>query len=57
MFKENAHFGALDLFTSQKKGLHKVIRRLSTFRIWMLSLAFNILNCLVVNEGDEETTS
>ena len=45
MFKENAHFGALNLFTSEK-GLNKVIRRLSTFRTWMLTLAFNILNCV-----------
>ena len=27
----------------RKKGLNKVIRRLSTFRTWMLTLAFNIL--------------
>ena len=32
MFEENAHFGALNLFTSEKKGLNKVIRRLSTLR-------------------------
>ena len=44
-FKENAHFGALNLFTSEK-GLNKVIRRLSTLRTWMLTLAFNILNCV-----------
>ena len=30
----------------QKKGLNKVIRRLLTFRTWMLTLAFNILNCV-----------
>ena len=42
-FKENAHFGALNLFT-EKKGLNKVIRRLSTLRTWMFTLSFNILN-------------
>ena len=30
----------------QKKGLNKVIRRLLTFRTWMLTLAFNILKCV-----------
>ena len=30
----------------RKKGLNKVIRRLSTLRTWMLTLAFNILNCV-----------
>ena len=44
-FKENAHFGAL-ISLSRKKGLNKVIRRLSTLRTWMLTLAFNILNCV-----------
>ena len=36
-FKENAHFGALNLFTSEKKVETEVIRRLST-----LTLSFNI---------------
>ena len=53
-FKENAHFGALNLLP-RKKGLNKVIRRLTTLKT--LTLAFNILNCLFVNEGDEETNS
>ena len=44
-FKGNAHFGALNLFTSEK-GLNKVIGRLSTLRTWMLTLSFNILNCV-----------
>ena len=43
-FKENAHFGALNLFTSEKKGLNKVIRRLSTLRTSMLTLSLNNLN-------------
>ena len=44
--KENAHIGAVNLFTSEK-GLHKVIRRLSTLRTWMFTLFFmNILNCV-----------
>ena len=30
----------------RKKGLNKVIRRLSTLRTWMLTLSFNILNCV-----------
>ena len=38
-FKENAHIGALSLFTSEK-GLHKVIRRLATLRTWMFTLSF-----------------
>ena len=42
---QNFHFGALSLFSLQK-GLNKVIIRLSTFRTWMLTLAFNILNCV-----------
>ena len=29
-----------------KKGLNKVIRRLSTLRTWRLTLALNILNCV-----------
>ena len=43
-FKENAHFGALNLFTSEKR--FKGIRRLSSLRTWMLTLSFNILNCV-----------
>ena len=44
----------LNLFTSEKC-LNKAIRRLLTLRTWMLTLPVNILNCLLVNEGDEET--
>ena len=40
-FKENARFGALNLVTSEK-----VTRRLSTLRTGMLTLSFNILNCV-----------
>ena len=39
-------FGALSLFTSEKKSLNKVIRRLWTLRAWMLTLSFNILKCV-----------
>ena len=36
----------LQISLPRKQGLNKVIRRLSTFRTWMLTLAFNILNCV-----------
>ena len=36
----------LQISLTRKKGLNKVIRRLSTLRTWMLTLAFNILNCV-----------
>ena len=44
-FKANAHFGPLNLFTSEK-GLNKVKRRLSTLRTWILTFSFTILNCV-----------
>ena len=41
------HHGILfDPPLPRKKGLSKVIRRLSTLGTWMLTLAFNILNCV-----------
>ena len=36
----------LKISSPRKKSLNKVIRRLSTLRTWMLTLAFNILNCV-----------
>ena len=56
-FKENTHFGALNLFP-RKKGLNKIIRRLST--IEDLDVDFGLQHfklCLFVNEGGEETNS
>ena len=47
----NAHFGPLNLFTSEK-GLNKVNRRLSTLRTWMLTFSFTIFKlCLFVNKS------
>ena len=44
-FKENAHFGAINLLP-RKKSLNNVLRRLSTLRTWLLTLSFNIVNCV-----------
>ena len=58
-FKENAHFGALNLFTSGKKGWKKVTRRLSTLRTCLdFDFVLQLLKlCLYVNERDDETNS
>ena len=55
-FKENAHFGALNLFTSEKKVQIKLqdVYQLR-LRFWLCLSTF--LTVLFVNEGDEEINS
>ena len=56
--KENAHFGALNPFTSEKKveiKLQDVYQPLG-LRFWLCPSTFQTV-CLFVNEGDEETNS
>ena len=56
-FKENAHFGALNLFTSEKrlKLSYKTSINLEDLDFDFVLQHFKI--CLFVNEGDEETNS
>ena len=57
-FKENAHFGALDLFTSGKKRLklsYKTSINLEDLDFDFVLHHFKLY--LFVNEGDEETNS
>ena len=56
-FKENAHFGALNLFTSEKK---VEIKLQASINLEDLDFDFVLQHfklCLFVNEGDEETNS
>ena len=57
MFKENAHFGALNLFTSEKrfKQSYKTPVSLEDLDVDFGLQHFKL--CLFVNEGDEETNS
>ena len=56
-FKENAHFGALNLFTSEKrlKLSYKTSINLEDLDFDFVLQHFTL--CLFVNEGDEETNS
>ena len=56
-FKENAHFGALNLFTSEKmlKLSYKTSINLEDLNFDFVLQHFKL--CLFVNEGDEETNS
>ena len=56
-FKENAHFGALNLFISEKrlKLSYKMSINLEDFDFDFVLQHFKL--CLFVNEGDEETNS
>ena len=56
-FKENGHFGALNLFTSEKrlKLSYKTSINLEDFDSDFVLQHFKL--CLFVNEGDEETNS
>ena len=56
-FKENAHFGALNLFTSEKrlKLSYKTCINLEDLDFDFVLQHFKL--CLFVNEGDEETNS
>ena len=56
-FKENAHFGAQNLFTSEKK---VEIKLQDVYQPWGLRFDFVLQHfklCFFVNEGDEETNS
>ena len=56
-FKENAHFGALNLFTSEKK---VEIMLQTSINLEDLDFDFVLQHfklCLLVYEGDEETNS
>ena len=58
-FKENAHFGALNLFTSEKK-LKLRYNYKTSINLEDLDFDFVLQHfklCLFVNEGDEETNS
>ena len=56
-FKDNAHFGALNLFTSEKKVeiSYKTSINLEDLDFDFVLQHFKL--CLFVNEGDEETNS
>ena len=56
-FKENGHFGALNLFISEKKRLK--LRKKTSINLEDLDFDFVLQHfrlCLFVNEGDEELT-
>ena len=56
-FKENAHFRALNLFTSEKrlKLSYKTSINLEDLDFYFVPQHFKL--CLFLNEGDEETNS
>ena len=57
LFKENALFGALNLFTSEKRFKYSYK---TTVKLEDLDVDFGLQHfklCLFVNEGDEETNS
>ena len=45
-FQRKCSFRSSKSLYLRKKGWNQVTRRLSTLRTWMLTLAFNILNCV-----------